>query len=191
MTINKQKKNLRIICSKKRDIIKKNDKNLSFKLAKKILEIEELKKAKTIASFISINNEISTESLNGYLISLGKKICLPVILNNNKYLIFRSYDKKDTLNRGKFGILEPDKTREEVLPDLILTPCLAFDKNGYRLGYGGGFYDRTFSKFRKLDHPFVSIAVAYDDQKINKVIRDSNDQKIDFILTEKKIYRPK
>jgi len=191
MTINKQKKNLRIICSKKRDIIKKNDKNLSFKLAIKILEIEELKKAKTIASFISINNEISTESLNGYLISLGKKICLPVILNNNKYLIFRSYDKKDTLNRGKFGIPEPDKTREEVLPDLILTPCLAFDKNGYRLGYGGGFYDRTFLKFRKMGHLFVSIAVAYDDQKINKVIRDSNDQKIDFILTEKKIYRPK
>jgi len=191
MTINKQKKNLRIICSKKRDIIKKNDKNLSFKLAIKILEIEELKKAKTIASFISINNEISTESLNGYLISLGKKICLPVILNNNKYLIFRSYKKKDPLNRGKFGTLEPDKTREEMLPDLILTPCLAFDKNGYRLGYGGGFYDRTFSKFLKLGHPFVSIAVAYDGQKINKVIRDSNDQKIDFILTEKKIYRPK
>ena len=191
MTINKQKKNLRIICSKNRDLIKKNDKNLSIKLEKKILEIEELKKAKTIESFISINSEISTESLNDYLISLGKKICLPVILNNNKYLIFRSYNKKDTLNRGKFGTLEPDKTREEMLPDLILTPCLAFDKNGYRLGYGGGFYDRTFSKFRKLGYSFVSIAVAYDDQKINKVIRDSYDQKIDFILTEKKIYRPK
>ena len=148
--IEKQKKNLRTLCSKKRGILKRNDNNSSSKLTKRILEIEELKKVKIIASFISIKTEISTEPLNDYLVSLGKQICLPVILNNNKHLIFRAYDKKTTLKKGKFGIPEPDETREELLPNLILTPCLAFDQFGYRLGYGGGYYDRTFIKFRNI-----------------------------------------
>ena len=189
--IDQQKKSLRIICSKKRYILKKNDNNLSSKLKKRILDIEELNKVKIVASFISIKTEISVKSLNDYLISLGKKLCLPVILNNKKYLIFRLYDKKTLLKKGKFGIPEPYEKKEEILPDLILTPCLAFDQFGYRLGYGGGYYDRTFSRFRKLGHTFISVAVAYDDQKIDKVIRDQNDQKIDYILTEKNLYRPK
>ena len=116
---------------------------------------------------------------------------MPVILSNNKHLIFRSYDNKTILKKGKFGILEPDGTNEEIIPDLILTPCLAFDLFGYRLGYGGGYYDRTFAKFKKISHSFLTVALAYDGQKINKVIRDHTDQKIDYILTEKKIYRPK
>ena len=186
-----KKKKLRIVCSKKRYVLKKNDKKLSFELEKRISEIEELKKVKVVASFISIKTEISSKSLNNYLFSLKKKICLPVILNNNKYLIFRSYDKKTLLKKGRFGIPEPSKKKEELLPDLILTPCLAFDQYGYRLGYGGGYYDRTFKKFHKLSHPFISVAVAYDGQKINKIIKDHNDQKMNYILTEKEIYRPK
>ena len=189
--IDQQKKDLRIICSKKRYVLKKNDNNISFKLKKRIINIEELKKVKIVASFISINTEISVRPLNDYLISLGKKICLPVILDNKKYLIFRLYDKQTSLKRGKFGILEPNKKQLEMLPDLILTPCLAFDQFGYRLGYGGGYYDRTFSRFRRLGHKFISVVVAYDGQKMDQVIRDQNDQKIDYILTEKNLYRSK
>lgn len=190
MTINNQKKKLRLFCSKKRKLLKRNDKNSSFKLVKNILKIEELKKVKIIASFISIKTEISTEPLNDYFFTLGKKVCLPVILNNNKHLIFRSYDKSTTLKEGIFNIPEPDGTKEELLPDMILTPCLAFDQFGYRLGYGGGYYDRIFVKLKKIKHPFVSVIVAYDGQKLNKVVIDQIDQKIDYILTEKKIYRP-
>ena len=189
--IDQQKKKLRIQCCRKRKTLKRDDNNFSSHLIKKILEIKELKKISIIASYISIKTEISVEPLNDYLISLEKNICLPVILKNNKYLIFRSYDKKTFLKKGKFEIPEPDETKEELLPNLILTPCLAFDKFGYRLGYGGGYYDRTFKRFRKLGHTFVSVAVAYDGQKIDKVIIDQNDQKIDYILTEKKLYRPK
>jgi len=189
--INKQKKNLRILCTKRRYNLNKDDKNLSFKLVKNILEMKELKSVKFIASFMPIKTEISVEQLNNYLISIGKKICLPVILNNNKYLIFRSYDKKTFLKKGRFGIPEPDENKEEIIPELILTPCLAFDQSGYRLGYGGGFYDRTFIRLRRLGYPFISVAVAYDGQKIKNVIRDHNDQRIDYILTEKNLYRSK
>lgn len=188
MKIDQKKKKLRILSSKKRAILYRDNQYSSSKLVKKILEIENLDKIKIIASFISIKTEISTKPLNDFLISIGKKICLPVILNNNNYLIFRSFNKKIILIKGKYNIPIPDETREEMLPDLILTPCLAFDKYGYRLGYGGGYYDRTFIQLKKIDHPFISVGLAYDDQKINKVSKDYNDQKIDYILTEKRLY---
>ena len=191
MIINTRKKQLRILSSKKREVIKKNDKNSSYKLTKIITKIKELKKINYIASFISIKTEISTALLNNYLISLGKKICLPVILNDNKHLIFRSYNKQSILKKGRFDIPEPDENNKEILPELILTPCLAFDLFGFRLGYGGGYYDRTFARFKKINHTFISVVVAYDGQKINKVVRGEVDQKIDYILTEKKIYIPK
>ena len=74
---------------------------------------------------------------------------------------------------------------------LILTPCLAFDLKGYRMGYGGGYYDKTFYKFKQSKQPFVSVAVAFEDQKVDKLISDDKDQKINFILTEKQIYKIK
>ena len=120
---------------------------------------------------------------------MGKNICLPVISDKNKHLIFRLYNKGDNLILGKYGVPEPDSIKEEILPSIILTPCLAFDKFGYRLGYGGGYYDRTFLKLKKSAHSFVSIALAYDDQQADRVIRNNNDQKINYILTEKEIYR--
>ena len=191
MNIEIQKKNLRKLCFKKRDDLKKNDINSSLHLKKNILKIKEFNEARVIASFISIKTEISTKPLNDFIHSLGKKICLPVILNNNNSLLFRLYNKYDNLKIGKFNIPEPEDKKEEILPDIILTPCLAFDQYGYRLGYGGGYYDRTFFKLRKVAHPFVSVAVAYDDQKINKVTRTTYDERIHYILTEKEIYKVK
>jgi len=188
MTIDEKKKKLRLLCSERRSVLNKNDEIFSAKLSKKIFEIKILKKAKIIASFISIKTEISTVHLNRTLFTLGKKICLPVISNNNKDLTFRLYEKNTSLIKGKFGILEPDEKSKELIPDIILTPCLAFDLNGYRLGYGGGYYDRTFFNYNKLGYSFTSIVIAYDGQKIKNVIRDHNDQKIDYILTEKKLY---
>ena len=89
---------------------------------------------------------------------------------------------------GKFGIMQPSDLNNEYLPEIILTPCLAFDERGFRLGYGGGYYDKTFSYLKNIKHKFISIAVAFDGQKINKLVHDKYDQKIDYILTEKKLY---
>ena len=191
MTIDKQKENLRKVLINKRKDLKKNDINSFINIKKNIIKIREFNEAKVIASFISIKTEISTKYLNDFIISLGKTICLPVILSNNDYLIFRIYDKSNKLKIGKFGIPEPDETKKELMPDIILTPCLAFDLDGYRLGYGGGYYDKTFSKLLKISHNFISIAIAYDDQKIEQVYHNEYDKKINYILTEKQLYTPK
>ena len=103
------------------------------------------KKAKLVASFLSIKSEIPTKFLNDFIENKGKILCLPVITKENERgLIFKSYSKGEDLIIGKFNVQEPNNNKI-YLPDIIFTPCLAFDLNGYRLGYGGGYYDKTIS----------------------------------------------
>ena len=72
--------------------------------------------------------------------------------------------------------------RGEVEPHIVLTPLLAFDANGFRLGYGGGFYDRTLAKLR-AKKPVVAVGVAYDEQRVDAVPVESYDQRLDWVLT--------
>tara|TARA_Y100000741_G_C18223305_1_gene546817 strand:+ start:646 stop:1224 length:579 start_codon:yes stop_codon:yes gene_type:complete len=185
----KLKNEQRALILKKRKEIKKKE-NLNFiNLEEKLLEIFEYEKVNIIATFIEINTEISMQKLNNYLIQTSKTICLPVIEGNNNHLIFREFNKKTELLKGKFGVLEPSKKSKEVYPDLILTPCLAFDLFGYRLGYGGGYYDKTFNRFHNSNHLYKSVAIAFDDQKVNKVVKNNLDYKVNYVLTDQQIYK--
>ena len=84
---------------------------------------------------------------------------------------------------SKYGIPEPFSLKP-VDPDILLVPVVAFDKNFYRIGYGGGYYDRFISKIKKKKR-VLTIGLAFSFQKISKFNVDKYDQKIDFILTEK------
>ena len=142
---------------------------------------------KIVASFLSIKSEISTDALNQYLLSLGKILCLPIIENNEEILIFKRYCIGNELKKGKFGVREPVNS-PTYLPDIIFVPCLAFDKNGFRLGYGGGYYDKSIANLYSIKHKFISIGLAYEAQKVNNVVHDDLDQKLNYILTEKQLY---
>jgi 5-formyltetrahydrofolate cyclo-ligase len=85
---------------------------------------------------------------------------------------------------GVWNIPVPPETSPELLPDVLLVPMLAFDRNGYRLGYGGGFYDRTLVKLRAIK-PVVAIGVAYSAQEVPEVPRAPFDQPLDWIMTER------
>ena len=84
--------------------------------------------------------------------------------------------------------MEPDHNYE-CMPDVIFVPCLAFDLFGYRLGYGGGFYDKTLAYFISLKRKFTVVGLAYDNQQVDEVIHDNLDQKLNYILTEKQLYK--
>ena len=86
------------------------------------------------------------------------------------------------------NIKEPSQKNEILIPDVLFVPCLAFDRFGFRLGYGGGYYDRTFSYLKKINKEFISIGYAYDNQKIHEVPRDKFDISLDYVITEKEIY---
>jgi len=187
--INLEKIHQRKISIRKRISLKKKYDSSSQVLSVHLKNLTNFHNYKIIASFISIKSEISTQILNKFLLDNNKILCLPVIKKNFKILSFIEYNAKTKLIPGKFGIFEPKDLDKELLPEIILTPCLAFDEKGFRLGYGGGYYDKTFTYLKKNKHKFISIAVAFDDQRVSEIIREGHDQKINYILTEKKLYK--
>ena len=113
----------------------------------------------------------------------NKNILLPVIEKKNRMNFF-SWKKNHVLLVNKFGILEPQKTKFKI-PNLILLPILAFDRNKYRLGYGKGYYDRFLNKYLKKINNILTVGVAFSFQKHHKLPVNNNDVKLDYILTEK------
>ena len=96
-------------------------------------------------------------------------------------------DGQEHPTRTKFGILEPEETQAKV-PDVMLVPLLAFDKNKYRLGYGNGFYDRYLNKYLKQFKNILTVGVAFSFQRHHKLPINQNDVKLNYIITEKGIF---
>ena len=189
LDINLKKKKQRHKAAKKRFLLKQSVNQNDLLFEKTLKRNYWFNKSKVVASFLSIKSEIPTTSLNKLIWKLGKILCLPVITNDNEErLIFKQFKPKDNLIVGKFGVKEPLDS-DIYLPDIIFTPCLAYDKFGFRLGYGGGYYDKTISYLYSINHNFLTIGLAYDDQKIDKVVHDHLDQKLNYILTEKQLYK--
>ena len=184
-----KKNNLRKQLSKKRNLIKKNSLvDFNPEAFSKLIKLINFDEIQYVGSFISIRSEISTNQLNENIIKLQKVLAFPIIKKNSKKLLFKKIKINQNLKQGMFNIPEPPNENEEILPQLFFVPCLGFDLNGYRLGYGGGFYDKTFSKLNQLNHKFYTVGYAFDNQKQNKIPRESFDYKLDFVLTEKDLY---
>ena len=184
-----QKKNLRI----KQSIIRKNlfnkiKNSFNIKIFDEFFKKINLENIRVVSSFKSINSEISTEDLNFLILKKNKILCLPVIIDKEGPLTFRKFNNNEELIDGYMNIKEPPVQNEILNPDLIFVPCLAFDNNGFRLGYGGGYYDKTLSQYKKNNINFISVGFAFDDQKVNNVPTDKFDIKLDYVITEKKIY---
>ena len=163
-------------------------KNFEIDLFEQFFKKINIENIKVISSFISINTEIDTTELNKYIINKNKVLCLPVILNKNEPLSFRRFIENQKLIEGFMKIKEPPYSNKILIPDLLFVPCLAYDLQGFRLGYGGGYYDRTFMDLKKKKKNFISVGYAFDDQKVNNVPKDKFDIKLDYVITEKKLY---
>ena len=184
-----QKKNLRKILTEKRNLIKKNT-NLEFNIEafNQLTEQIKFNAIDCIGSFMSIRSEISTNKLNKAILDMDKKLAFPTIEKNSETLIFKITNSLKSFKLGKFNIPEPKDDNKKVIPQLFFVPCLGFDLKGYRIGYGGGFYDKTFEKLKKLNLLFYTVGFAYDDQKQNELPIEKFDYKLDFVLTEKQLY---
>ena len=141
--------------------------------------------ASRVALYASIGTELDTGRLALALDRAGHSLALPVVTGRGKPLIFRSYHPADTLERGPYGILQPRAGTSELIPDVICAPLLGFDRDRYRVGYGGGFYDRTLAALRARARPDIPpcIGLAFAGQEAMFPVED-HDQPLDAIVTE-------
>ena len=135
-----------------------------------------------VSGFMPYKSEITTIPLLNSLRRAGWVTALPVVLGEGQPLEFRAWAPGEKLVPGVWNIPVPEKA-DEVFPDVLLVPGLAFDRAGYRLGYGGGFYDRTLVKLRAFK-TVVAVGVGYHAQVVDRVPRADYDQRLDFIMTE-------
>mgnify|MGYP001172279959 FL=1 len=161
------------------------DKNFFLPLLK-LIRFRQKKKITKIALYYPSNLELNVLKILEFNNILRQDILLPVV-NKKNHMDFFSWKKNDVLFVNEFGILEPAKTHIKV-PDIMLVPILAFDKNKYRLGYGKGFYDRYLNKYLKQFKNILTVGVAFSFQRHHKLPIKQNDVKLDFIITEKGIY---
>jgi 5-formyltetrahydrofolate cyclo-ligase len=135
-----------------------------------------------VSAFAAIGDEIDPAPLVLRLRAEGFRICLPVMQGRGRPLLFRSWQPGEPMEERMWGIREPRPSAPEVDPDVVLTPLLAFDRRGYRLGYGAGFFDRTLAALR-LRRAIIAIGLAYDEQEVDAVPHLDYDQRLDWVLT--------
>ena len=139
------------------------------------------------AGYMPIGSELDCLPLLNRLAAAGVPLCLPVVTAPGQPLIFRRWQPDDRLVPGSFGTSEPTTAAPEVSPQVLLVPMLAFDRRGHRLGYGGGYYDRTLKALRANSDggaEIVAIGVAFAGQLRDKVPVSGDDEPLDWILTE-------
>ena len=118
----------------------------------------------------------------------GWRTALPVVVEGTAILTFRAWRPGDAARLGAFGIHEPLPEAEELTPDVVLTPLLAFDRRGGRLGFGAGYYDATLEALRSRG-PVLAIGLAFETQEVDQVPTEPHDQRLDAVVTPAGIVR--
>ncbi len=140
-----------------------------------------------IAFYWPVGSEIDLSLMADALIEQGHICVLPVIEEKDNPLIFRQYMKNmELFIHPKYLIKEPPKSARIFEPTIIIIPLLAFDALGHRLGYGGGFYDRTLDKLQKKAN-ILTVGVAYDFMQVAQLPIEKHDQKLDCVITDKRV----
>lgn len=146
------------------------------------------KRAKVVMFYVDMRNEVMTKGAIEETLSKGKRVVVPRVKKGYGLLAIE-IKSLDELEPGTFGVLEPPEKEEIFLDDIdvVVVPGVVFDKKGYRIGYGGGYYDNFLPK---LKANAKKIAVAFEIQMIDLVPAESHDVKMDLIITDKRIYGP-
>lgn len=152
------------------------------KLASFGLDFAGVRQGAIVSGFSAIRDEINPSHLMLWLHAEGHPLALPVMVGRERPLVMREWTPGDAMLPAAWGIAEPLDDKPEVDPDVVLVPLLAFDRHGARLGYGGGFYDRTLERLRAIK-PVIAVGVAYDEQEVSSVPTESYDQRLDWVLT--------
>lgn len=141
---------------------------------------ETLPSGDIVALYRAMGSELDTDALAQALSRQGRRLCLPVVIQRDAPMLFRAWSLDEPLELDAAGCPAPLPLVETLEPDLILTPLLAFDDQGGRLGQGGGYYDRTFAERLHT----LRIAFAYSGQRVERLALQDHDIRLHGVLTE-------
>jgi len=154
-------------------------------VAERVAELlADFPKPTVVAGYWPIGTELDVRHTLSHLDLIGFGCALPVVVAKGEPLTFRTWTPQVLMERSGLGILAPAATVPEVDPDVLLVPLLAFDRAGYRLGYGAGFYDRTLERLRRSKR-VTAIGIGFAGQEVDSVPRDQYDQPLDWLVTER------
>ncbi len=151
--------------------------------ATNFLRAIEIGPSAVVALYHPIKDELDTAALAAALAERGAILALPIVERRRAPLLFRKYAPGDPLTRGPFGVMAPP-AGPAVSPSIVVAPLLAFDRAGHRLGYGGGYYDRTLAKLRK-EGAVLALGYGYGAQEVPRLPAGPRDQRLDWIVTER------
>lgn len=143
----------------------------------------------TVAVYWPLGDEIDSRPLIDLLEIGGFRLALPVVTGRDQPLLFRAWVPGEPLVDGHHGVMVPPETAPAVRPRVVVTPLLAFDDACMRLGYGGGYYDRTLAALRADGQgPVTALGLAYHGQHVDHVPHDGDDARLDGVVTDKAIF---
>jgi len=159
----------------------------SLRIQRRAIDLKEFQLAKIVALYSNIHKEVSTGEISAESLRRDKVLLYPRVVRKGKRLIFAQVKSREDLEEGNWGIMEPRIGLKEFFPrqiDLVFIPGVAFDREGRRLGYGQGYYDRAAGGLRE---GCVRIALAFDFQVIEGIPNSSRDIRVGKIITEKRV----
>lgn len=134
-----------------------------------------------VAAYWRIRDELDCQPILVRLMDSGQTVVLPVVVGPEKPLEMRVWEQGTALYEAGFGTLAPTDLAPQREPDIVIMPLLGFDQHGTRLGYGGGYYDRTLAHMKKSPR---LIGLAFAAQELSDIPRDSHDVPLDAVITE-------
>jgi len=178
---------------KRKNLSSKESHDMSHEISQKIIRSKWIREHMNVGIYHPVNGEANTLQLIEFMWSINQQVFLPII--NKKYLLFSRLNPDSKLKKNRFGIPEPSITREGQVSandlDIAFVPLVAFDLNGFRIGMGSGYYDRTFEKKLKIKDTKspVLIGLAYEFQKQECLNHQPWDVPLDMVVTELNTYK--
>jgi len=159
-------------------------------VADRFFRVIPLRAGAVVSGYWPLPDEFDSRPLLTRLSRAGHPLGLPVVVGRDEALVFRAWSPGTPLAEGGFGVSVPPEDAPKLAPELLIVPLLAFDREGYRLGYGGGCFDRTLATLRAGAPPRVggkitAVGIAFSGQEVETVPHDSRDQRLEWILTER------
>ena len=184
MSIVEQKKRLRAAAAKRREALADDLRGRAARaVAESGLGFAPRDRHATVSAYHPIGAELDCLPLMARLAGAGHVTCLPVVATRGEPLVFRRWAPGEPLVDGLGGIPVPPPDAPVVEPDILFVPLLAFDRQGYRLGYGGGYYDRSLTALRAR-RPILAAGLGFAAQEVPAVPHLDYDARLDAILTE-------